>query len=158
MSMYYLKQYEESYCEEIHMAIEPIVKALKEASCTAVVETSPPIGGQNVKLLKMLSDSTDMHIIPCTGWNIPKYLYDLFPKHFTEQMADHWIKDYKEGLDTIDGVCIRPGYIKLLLERKSSHQPIRPWYVPPFEQAMKQACPSTVISFKRTWYPTYSTF
>jgi hypothetical protein len=37
----------------------------------------------------------------------------VFPIHYEEQLANRWIKDFKEGLDTIDGIVIRLGHIKL---------------------------------------------
>ncbi len=36
----------------------------------AVVDASPPIGGQNLKLLKKLSKASDIHIIPWSGGNL----------------------------------------------------------------------------------------
>lgn len=116
-SMYFDKKYQE---EDIHSDLKlimPILLAIKEKGGRAVVEASPPIGGQNVQLLKELSVQADIHIIPCTGWNMTKQLYDVFPIHFEEQLANRWIKDFQEGLDTIDGIVIRPGYIKLLLDK-----------------------------------------
>ena len=116
-NMYFDKKYQE---EDIHLDLKhimPIMLDIKAKGGKGVVETSPPIGGQNVRLLKELSERTDMHIIPCTGWNMTKQLYDVFPIHFEEQLANRWIQDFKEGLDTIDGIVIRPGHIKLLLDR-----------------------------------------
>jgi phosphotriesterase-related protein len=116
-NMYFDKKYQE---EDIHSDLEcimPILLDIKARGGKSIVETSPPIGGQNVRLSKELSERADMHIIPCTGWNLTKQLYEVFPMHFEEQLANRWIKDFKEGLDTIDGVIIRPGHIKLLLDR-----------------------------------------
>lgn len=116
-NMYFSKKYRE---EEIDLDVKmilPILLAISGKGGKSIVEASPPIGGQNVRLLKALSEQSDMHIIPCTGWNITKQLYDVFPLHFEEQMASRWIKDFNEGLDTIDGTVIRPGYIKLLLDK-----------------------------------------
>lgn len=116
-NMYFDKKYRE---EEIHSDMNylmPILLDIKARGCKGIVETSPPIGGQNVKLLKELSEKADIHIISCTGWNLTKQLYDVFSVHFEEQLANRWIKDFKEGLDTIDGIMIRPGHIKLLLDR-----------------------------------------
>ncbi len=116
-SMYFDKKYREEEIELDAKMILPIMLDIKARGGKSVVETSPPIGGQNVRLLKVLSDRADMHIIPCTGWNITKQLYDVFPLHFEDQMASRWIQDFKEGLDTVDGVVIRPGFIKLLLDK-----------------------------------------
>jgi phosphotriesterase-related protein len=116
-SMYFDKKYKD---EAINLDLEmliPIMHDIKVRGGQGVVEASPPIGGQNVKLLRMLSDRVDMHIIPCTGWNMTKQLYDVLPLHYEEQLADRWIKDFNEGLDTIDGIVIRPGFIKLLFDR-----------------------------------------
>lgn len=116
-NMYFDQKYQE---ESIHSDLKyilPILLDIKAKGGNSVVEASPPIGGQNVRLLKELSERADMHIIPCTGWNMTKQLFDVFPKYFEEQLANRWIKDYREGLDTIDGIVIRPGYIKLLLDR-----------------------------------------
>lgn len=116
-SMYFDKTYQEENITLDLNSILPIMLDIKAKGGKSVVEASPPIGGQNVRLLKELSERADMHIIPCTGWNMTKQLYDVFPLHFEEQLANRWIRDFKEGLDTIDGTIIRPGYIKLLLDK-----------------------------------------
>lgn len=116
-SMYFDKKYPEENIQSDLKLIMPIILDIKERGGRAVVEASPPIGGQNVRLLKALSEQADIHIIPCTGWNLTKQLYDVFPMHFEEQLANRWIKDFHEGLDTIDGIVIRPGHIKLLLDK-----------------------------------------
>jgi len=116
-NMYFDKKYQEEDIELDLKYIMPIMFDIKAKGGKSIVETSPPFGGQNVRLLKELSEQTDMHIIPCTGWNMTKQLYDVFPMHFEEQLANRWIKDFKEGLDTINGIVIRPGHIKLLLDR-----------------------------------------
>lgn len=115
-SMYFDKTYPEEDIQSDLKSIMPIILDIKAKGGRAVVEASPPIGGQNVRLLKELSEQANIHIIPCTGWNMTKQLYDVFPNHFEEQLANRWIKDFQEGLDTIDGIVIRPGHIKLLLD------------------------------------------
>ncbi len=115
-NMYFDKKYQE---EDIQLDLEyimPIMLDIKSRGGKAIVESSPPIGGQNVRLLKELSERTNMHIIACTGWNMTKQLYDVFPIGFEEQLANRWIKDFREGLDTMNGIVIRPGHIKLLLD------------------------------------------
>lgn len=116
-NMYFDKKYREDEIDLDTKAILPILLDIKSKGGKSIVEASPPIGGQNVRLLKALSEEADMHIIPCTGWNITRQLYEVFPLHFEEQMATRWVKDFKEGLDTINGVVIRPAYIKLLLTK-----------------------------------------
>ena len=115
--MYFDKKYDEADIKKSHDMILPILQELSELSCRAVVETSPPIGGQNLKLLKQLSVDSKMHIIPCTGHNVPAHIYEMFRDTFISQISKRWIRDFEEGLDTIEGTILRPGYIKLLLQR-----------------------------------------
>lgn len=116
-NMYFDKKYQEEGIQADLKYILPVMLDIRARGGKSVVEASPPIGGQNVRLLKELSERADMHIIPCTGWNMTKQLYDVFPLHFEEQLANRWIKDFNEGLDTVDGIVIRPGHIKLLLDK-----------------------------------------
>lgn len=115
--MYYDKVYEDEEIEKAYQVILPVLKDLYKASCRTIVEASPPIGGQNVKLLRKLSLASGINIIPSTGWNVFKQMYHVFTNDFAENMARKWIYDFEHGLDTIDGVVVRPGYIKLLLDR-----------------------------------------
>lgn len=115
--MYFAKRYDDTHNDTVFNILHPLLKELKSSGCNAIAEASPPMGGQNLKLLKALSDTTDMHIIPCTGWNVFKHTYDIFPLEFASQLAKRWIADFENGLDTLDGMTIRPGYIKILLDK-----------------------------------------
>lgn len=115
--MYFYRQYDELHNEKITKKVLPIIKALKTSGCDAIVEASPPLGGQNLKLLYELSKASEIKIIPCTGMNIPKYTYWVFKDVFETHLANRWIKDFEEGLDVIEGVKIKPSYIKLLFDR-----------------------------------------
>lgn len=114
--LYFEKKYDEKRRAVYKESILPILNELAETPCQTIVETSPPIGGQDIKLLKELSEASGIHIIPCTGIVLPKYVYEIHPDHFAKRLSERWIKDFEEGLDEIDGVTIRPGYIKLLLK------------------------------------------
>ena len=116
-SMYFNRQYNDLHNEKIAEKVLPIIKALKAAGCDAIVEASPPLGGQNLKLLFELSKASEVKIIPCTGLNIPKYTYWVFKEVFRTHLANQWIKDFEEGMDVIESVKIKPCYIKLLFDR-----------------------------------------
>ena len=141
--MYFYKKYNDEDIQTSHEMILPVLKELHGLSCRAVVETSPPIGGQNVKLLKRLSIDSDIHIIPCTGHNVPSHIHDMFEETFVSQVSKKWISDFEEGLDTVDGTVIRPGYIKLLLEKGDLTQ---------HDQALLKAA---VITNKKTGIPIH---
>lgn len=116
-TMYFEKTYNQEDLDRTYDVLYPIVKDIKQSGCNAIVEASPPIGGQNLKLLAKLSRELDLHIIPSTGLNILKSLHGMLKDHFVEQLSNQWIKDFYEGMDVQDGVVIRPGYIKLLMDR-----------------------------------------
>jgi len=141
--MYFDREYDDKDIEKTYNLVMPIMKSLKELGCEAVVETSPPIGGQNLKLLKRLSDESKVKIIPSTGWNMSRYVHRILSENHTGQLAKQWISDIKDGLDTIDGVKIQPGYIKLLLWRGEFNQ---------LDQDMLRAA---VIASKETGIPIH---
>jgi len=115
--MYYSGKYDETAIEESYQIILPVMIKLKALGIDSIVEASPPIGGQNIQLLHRLSKDSGIRIIPSTGWNVPKEMYEVFPDRFAEQLSNRWTKDFEQGLGTIDGCIIRPSYIKLLLDR-----------------------------------------
>lgn len=116
-SMYFEKIYDDLYNQKMFHKLMPILKGLKAANCQSIVEASPPLGGQNLKLLYEFSKATDINIIPCTGISVPKNAFEIFRDGFVDQLAQRWVSDFEVGLDTIDGICIKPAYIKLLLDR-----------------------------------------
>ena len=97
--------------------IMPILEDVKRYGCQTIVETSPPIGGENMPLLYRLSKASGIHIIGNTGWNIEKTMFDPNDDSSVERLANRWISDFFEGMDTVDNHVIRPGFIKLLLDR-----------------------------------------
>jgi phosphotriesterase-related protein len=115
--MYFDKRYDESYNDKIFNNVIPILNKLYSLGCKTIVEASPPLGGQNLRLLYDLSCKSNVNIIPSTGMNITKYSYHIFKENFEVQLANKWIQDFQEGLDVIDNICIKPGFIKLLIDR-----------------------------------------
>ncbi|MFZ5967397.1 MAG: hypothetical protein ACOYVK_09525 [Bacillota bacterium] len=115
--LYFDKKYDDAKIEEAFQALLPVLQKLYASGCRTMVEASPPIGGQDIKLLRKLSLASNMNIIPCTGPHLPKYVYRIHSEKYAEQLAAQWIKDFESGLDTIDGVTVKPGHIKLLLNK-----------------------------------------
>ena len=99
--------------EEVIKRILPYLQELKQTGCNTMVECTPAYLGRDPLLLQKLSKSSGLRIITNTGYyggSANKFL----PAHaFTEterQLADRWIKEYKQG---IDGSGVRPGFIKI---------------------------------------------
>lgn len=115
--MYFEQLYDEAENQVLIEKMLPFMMALKSAGCGSIVEASPPFGGQNLRVLKSLSEISGVHIIPCTGMNLTKYSHHLFGDCYIEVLSKRWIRDFEEGLEKIGDTVIRPGYMKLLNKR-----------------------------------------
>lgn len=93
--------------------ILPYLIELRSLGCTTLFECTPQYIGRDVRLLQELSERSGLQIITNTGYYAAAN-YKYLPKHFyeerAEQLAARWIKEWREG---IDGTGIRPGFIKI---------------------------------------------
>lgn len=93
--------------------ILPYLMELRALGCTTLFECTPNYIGRDVRLLKTLSERTGINIVTNTGYYAAAN-YKYLPKHFyeetAEQLAERWTKEWEEG---IDGTGIRPGFIKI---------------------------------------------
>jgi len=113
--MYFDRNYDEVYTNDLFNKILPLLKNLYRLGCRAIVEASPPIGGQNLKLMQKLTLASGIHIIPNTGMMFTSKVYEVHPNFSINELVERWVRDYREGLDQIDGITIKPGQIKVLL-------------------------------------------
>ncbi len=111
---YYIGQFD---AEDVKKQVVPYLKKIRELGCTALVECTTAYFGRNVKLLQELSEESGLPIITNTGWYaaandryVPNKAYQLS----AEEIAQYWIREWKYG---IDGTEIRPGFIKLAVDR-----------------------------------------
>lgn len=107
-------QYEQSLGIE---TVLPHLLKLKELGFATLVECTPNYIGRDVRLLAELSSLSGMQILTNTGYYAAvdkKYL----PRHAYEENADalaaRWLKEWTEG---IEGTQIRPGFIKLGVDK-----------------------------------------
>jgi len=103
--------------DEAFNTILPHLKKLKEHGCRSFVECTPNYIGRDVRLLKRLAEATGLNLLTNTGYYGAagnKFL----PRHaFTEtaeQLSARWLKEWREG---IDGSGVRPGFLKLGVEK-----------------------------------------
>lgn len=93
--------------------ILPYFEKLKALGCQTFFECTPNYIGRDVLLLQQLSRLSGLQIVTNTGYYAAAN-YKYLPKHFYEesaaQLAQRWIKEWEEG---IDGTGIRPGFIKI---------------------------------------------
>jgi len=97
--------------------ILPWLKKMKQQGVSLITECTPAYIGRDVRLLKLLSDKSGVHIMTNTGYYAAvgqKYL----PKHAFEESAEQLsIRFLKEWTDGINQTGIRPGFIKLGVDK-----------------------------------------
>lgn len=115
--------------------IIPYLEELKEFKVAYFVDATPNYLGRDVRLLKKLSEQTGLRIITNTGFYgarnnkfIPKFAKEIS----VEDLSELWINEFKHG---IDGTTIKPGFIKIGIDRS---EPLSP-----FHQKLVQAAALT---------------
>ncbi len=98
--------------------ILPYLNELEEHGVKTFVECTPSYLGKDVTLLKRLSEETGLNIITNTGF-YGAFDNKFIPQHVlgmsAEMIAQFWIAEFEQG---IDGTGIKPGFIKIAVDRK----------------------------------------
>jgi len=115
--LYFDRVYDEDKIKQMYDKLLPVFERLYREGCRAVVETSSPEGGQNLKLMQKLSKASGVRIIPNTGLALSKNVYRIHGEKYEKQLAARWIEDFRNGLDIIDDVVIKPCHIKIFVSR-----------------------------------------
>ncbi|MDA0347681.1 MAG: phosphotriesterase [Verrucomicrobia bacterium] len=83
----------------------------------SLVECTPAFLGRDPLLLKSLAEETGLNIITNTGYygaRENKFIPSDIQKLTADELAELWIKEFKTG---IEGTGIRPGFIKIGVDR-----------------------------------------
>lgn len=99
--------------DEVFQKVLPYLEEVKKLGCQTFVECTPNYLGRDVRLLKRLADASGLQILTNTGYYGARggmFLPENVETETPKQIAQRWIKEYKEG---IDGTDIRPGFIKI---------------------------------------------
>lgn len=94
----------------------PYLKKIKALGVYTIFDCTAAYFGRNVSLLKMLADSTGLHIITNTGFYgaaKDKYIPEFAFTATAQQIAATWIDEFENG---IDNTGIKPGFIKLAFD------------------------------------------
>jgi len=97
--------------------IRPHLEKLRDRGVTTLVECTSNHIGRDVRLLQQLSRETGVHIVTNTGYYGAvgnKFLPAHAREETAEQLAGRWLEEWRRG---IDGTGIKPGFIKLGVER-----------------------------------------
>jgi phosphotriesterase-related protein len=95
----------------------PHLRRIKQLGCRSLVECTPAFLGRDPALLRRLSEASGLQLITNTGYYSAvdgKFL----PAHaYTEtaaQLAARWLGEWRDG---IDGTGIRPGFLKISVDK-----------------------------------------
>lgn len=98
----------------------PFLKALQAKGCETFMECTPAYLGRDPELMKSISEKTGMNILTNTGYYgarnnifIPPMAFEMSP----EDLAAVWIAEFYDG---IEGTGVRPGFIKMAVDRNDS--------------------------------------
>ena len=94
-------------------AVLPHLKRARQLGCETLVECTPAYLGRDPRLLKRLSEASDVHILSNTGYygaandkHLPAHAFN----ENAEQLAGRWIREWEIG---IDGSGIKPAFMKI---------------------------------------------
>jgi len=110
----------EAYTEEQVMdKIIPELRKAKALGIQTIVECTPAYVGRDVEILKKLSEKTGMYILTNTGYYGAQNNRFLPPEVLlmtAKELAEKWIAEFEQG---IEGTGIKPGFIKIGVDRKA---------------------------------------
>jgi predicted metal-dependent phosphotriesterase family hydrolase len=105
--------------EAAFQVILPYITEIRNLGVKTFVECTPKYLGRDPLLLKRLSEETGVNFITNTGFYGAmdnKFIPDPVLNMPAEAIAAFWIAEFKQG---INGTGIRPGFIKIAVERSS---------------------------------------
>ena len=103
--------------EEVFRVALPHLRQARELGCRTLVECTPAFLGRNVALLRRLSREADLLIVSNTGYYAAagdKHLPAHAHRESARQLADRWINEYRQGIDTTE---MLPGFMKIGVDR-----------------------------------------
>jgi phosphotriesterase-related protein len=102
----------------------PFLEALQANGCRTFMECTPAYLGRDPELMKSLALKTGLNILTNTGFYgsgnnkfIPSRAFQMSP----EELATEWISEFTAG---IEGTGVRPGFIKISVDRNDSLIPL----------------------------------
>ncbi|MFW5945112.1 MAG: phosphotriesterase family protein [Bacteroidota bacterium] len=98
---------------EVVSAVLPHFSEVKKKGLNTLVECTPAYLGRDPRLLKTISQKTNIQILTNTGYYgavnekfLPQHTYE----ETADQLAERWINEWENGIEDTD---IKPGFIKI---------------------------------------------
>lgn len=102
----------------------PFLEAIQAKGCRTFMECTPAYLGRDPLLMKSIALKTGLNILTNTGFYgsgknkfIPPRAFQMSP----EELADEWTAEFNAG---IEGTGVRPGFIKISVDRNDSLIPM----------------------------------
>jgi phosphotriesterase-related protein len=95
----------------------PYLQEIQEYGVSAFMECTPAFVGRDPWILQNLSQKTGMHLLTNTGYygaNGNHYIPAGFYELSAEELSQVWVDEFEKG---IDGSGVRPGFIKIAVDR-----------------------------------------
>ncbi|TXH24351.1 MAG: phosphotriesterase [Cyclobacteriaceae bacterium] len=99
--------------EAVVKKVLPFLLEASQHGVKSIFDCTPNFLGRDIQLLKMLAEKSGLQIITNTGYygaGSNKYLPALAFIESAEQLAEHWVDEFENG---IDSTTVRPGFIKI---------------------------------------------
>jgi phosphotriesterase-related protein len=102
---------------EVFNTVVPHLEQVRRLGCRSLVECTPAYLGRDPALLKRLAQATGLQIMTNTGYYSAvegKYLPAHAHTETVEQLSGRWLREWRDG---IDGTGIRPGFMKISVDK-----------------------------------------
>jgi phosphotriesterase-related protein len=102
----------------------PFLEALQAKGCETFMDCTPAYLGRDPELMKSLALKSGLNILTNTGFYgsgknkfVPSRAFEMSP----QELADEWIAEFNTG---IEGTDVRPGFIKISVDRNDTLIPM----------------------------------
>lgn len=105
--------------EEVFKVALPFLKKVYALGCRSLVECTPAYLGRDPELLRRLSEASGLNILTNTGYygaSDDKYVPKQAFTDTAQDLAAGWIREFQDG---IDGTGIKPGIMKISVDKGS---------------------------------------
>ena len=109
--------------DEVLRIVLPHLTQAKSLGCQTLVDCTPAHLGRDAPLLESLSLVSGVQIVTNTGYYGAGADFKHLPAHAraetVDQLAARWLREFEHG---IDGTAVRPGFIKIGVNKSPLHE------------------------------------
>jgi phosphotriesterase-related protein len=105
--------------DEVVETVLPHLKRIRELGCRCLIDCTPAYLARDPVVLRRLSEASGLRPVTNTGYygaRDDQHLPDHTFEESADELAERWTREWRDG---IDGTGIRPGFIKIGVDRGS---------------------------------------